>query len=55
MSTVQAAELLGVTRFHVSKMARDGRIPVAHKGHGRTGVYLFRREDIERLAAGRVA
>lgn len=55
LNTPQAAEMLGITRFYLSRLARQGTVPYAYKAQGRTGVYLFRREDIERLAAERVA
>lgn len=55
ITTQQAAELLGITVAWANKRAARGSLPVAQKLPGLTGAYLFRREEIERLAAGRAA
>ena len=55
ITTAQAAEILHYTVAWVNKQAGRGQLPVAHKLPGLTGAYLFRREDIERIAAERTA
>lgn len=55
ITTAQVAELLGVTVAWANKLAAKGALPVAHKLPGLTGAYLFRREEIERIAAQRAA
>ena len=47
ITSAQVAELRGITVAWVNKQAAAGRLPVAQKLPGRTGAYLFRREDIE--------
>ena len=51
LNTPQAAELLGISRFYLARLAKQGTIPVAYKGPGRTGAYLFHRSDLEALKA----
>lgn len=55
ITTAQAAEILRYTVAWVNKQAATGRLPVAQKLPGLTGAYLFRRDDIERIAAERIA
>jgi excisionase family DNA binding protein len=50
LSAADAARLLGVVPATVRQMERDGRLP-AQRTAG--GMRLFRREDVERLAAVR--
>ena len=47
LTALEAAQLLGISRFYVAKLAREGRIPVQHKGTGRTGAYVFSRRELE--------
>lgn len=48
---MEVAEALGVTQAHFSRLVSAGRAPiepvVSIKGKG--GMFLFRREDMERL------
>lgn len=53
LGSTEAAELLGVTRRQITRYALSGKLPVALKTKGRTGTYLFRRSDVEALAAAR--
>lgn len=49
--TVEAAELLGVKRSTLTRWVQSGRLDEAMKLPGETGARLFRRSDIDRLAA----
>lgn len=49
--SVEATELLGVGRSTLTRWVQSGRLTEARKLPGRTGVRLFHRADIERLAA----
>lgn len=46
----EAAHLLKKSRATIQRRARAGELPVAHRGPGRTGAYLFDREAVEALA-----
>lgn len=47
----QAAEILDRSLSRVHHYTEVGRLPVAFKGDGRTAAKLFRRSDVEALAA----
>lgn len=50
--TVQeAAEILGWSTTTMHRRIADGTLPVAQKLSGRTGAYIFRRSDVEEIAA----
>lgn len=49
LTTAQAAELLGKSVATVNRMVLLGRLNPAAKLPGKTGAYLYRREDIEAL------
>lgn len=49
LSSAEASALLGKTPRTVTRMAKAGILPVAHKLPGSTGALLFRRADVERL------
>lgn len=51
--TAEAARLLDLDTSTVLRMAKSGAIPHAYKIPGRTGAYIFDRQQIERLAAKR--
>lgn len=52
----EAAELLGVAEIStVMRYVRLGKLVPARKLPGRTGAYLFRRRDVEKLAQHRLA
>ncbi len=53
LSAHDAARILNVAAQSVHVMARRGELPVA--GETESGIRLFRREDVERLAAVRAA
>lgn len=52
MSTAQTAEFLDCSVRQVARLASRGDLKPAVKIEGRTGAYLFRRADVEALAAG---
>lgn len=53
--TAETAEILRVDVRTVHRMAEDGRLTPALKIPGRTGAYLFDRNDVERVANERQA
>lgn len=53
IGTVEAAELLGVERSTLTRWVQLGRIAEATKLPGSRGARLFRRSDVEALAADR--
>ena len=44
---LEAARMLGCSRYYVAKIAREGRLRSVHKNAGRTGSYLFRVADVQ--------
>lgn len=54
IGATEAAEVLGVSKDTLIRMAARGEIRPVHKLPGPNGAYLFERADVERLAAGRV-
>jgi excisionase family DNA binding protein len=58
ISSIEAAELLGVGRSTLTRWVQSGRLTEAMKLPGDTGARLFRRTDVEALrspTAGRAA
>jgi excisionase family DNA binding protein len=55
MTTSEAAEVLGVTRSTVSRMARSGALTPLRKVSGGQGLYLFAPADVRALAESRAA
>lgn len=53
IASAQAAPILGYSVAWVNKLASKGRLPVAHKMTGKTGAYLFRKEELEQFAENR--
>ena len=55
VSKRDAADILGVHLSTVNRMVSDGRLTPAQQigGAHRVAMYLFRRRDVERLAAKR--
>lgn len=53
LNTRQAAEILGESVSTVTRLANDGTLRVHVKAPGLRGAMLFRRSDVERLAAKR--
>jgi DNA-binding transcriptional MerR regulator len=51
LSTSDAGRILGVAAATVRLMQRRGDLPLAARTEG--GIYLFRRADVEQLAARR--
>ena len=43
------ADVLGVARHTVFRMVARGDLTPVYKAHGRTGLYLFDRADVEQL------
>lgn len=54
-TTQEAAAILGITSRQVTRLARNGTLPFAHKSPTRTGVYMFELDDVQRLARERAA
>jgi excisionase family DNA binding protein len=56
VGTAEAARMLGhVDKSTITRWVHDGRLEVAHRLPGKHGALLFRRADIEALAAERAA
>lgn len=53
--TGEAASLLGWSVAKVKQAALSGDLPYVQKLDGRTGAYLFDRDEIARIAAERAA
>lgn len=51
LTSPQAGLILGKSARTVQRMADAGDLPVAQKLPGPNGAFLFRREDIERIAS----
>lgn len=51
ISTTEVARLLGIDRSGVIKRVKAGDLSPVQKLPGRTGAYLFRRSDVEAVAA----
>lgn len=51
LTTREAAEILGCSVSQAHRLADLGELPIAHKVPGLRGPRLFRRTDVERLAA----
>ena len=49
VTAASAADLLGVARHTVFRMVARGDLTPAFKAEGRTGLYLFDRDDVEQL------
>lgn len=49
ISSIEAAELLGVGRSTLTRWVQSGRLTEAMKLPGDTGARLFRRSDVEAL------
>lgn len=47
-----ACRILDVNRSTLTRWVKQGRVPLAHQLPGDNGVMLFRRADIDRVAAG---
>lgn len=53
ITAAEAADLLGVDRRSVVRFIDNGDLTALDKLPGRTGAYLFNREDVERFAETR--
>ncbi|SDF98493.1 DNA binding domain-containing protein, excisionase family [Cellulosimicrobium cellulans] len=53
ITAAEAADLLGVDRRSVVRFIDNGDLTALDKLPGRTGAYLFNREDVERFAEAR--
>jgi len=51
VNTAEAAQILHLDRSAFVRRVQMGKVPVHYRAPGRTGAYLFRREDIEALAS----
>lgn len=54
VSVAEAGRILGVTTVTVQRWARDGSI-AAEKMPGKTGAYVLRRSEVERVKSERAA
>jgi len=54
-TVAEAAAALSTSRFSILRLVRSGRLVPVQKLPGRTGAYLFAREDVDALAAQRRA
>ena len=55
ITTREAAEILGTTVSTVNRWAQARDLTPAHEIEGRGGIRLYRRSDVEALAASRTA
>lgn len=55
IGTRQAADILNVDRSVLTRLVQSGRLTRAHQLPGRNGAALYRRSDVEALAAEREA
>jgi len=53
LTSVQSGEVLKRSYRTVIRLAETGELPIAQKLPGPNGAYLFRRGDVEKLAAAR--
>lgn len=51
VSSLEASEIMGMSRAAFNRRVRVGRVTPRHKVPGHTGAYLFDRAEIEGLAA----
>lgn len=49
--TTEAAQVLGVSKATIQRWAKSGRLEPVGKGEGLRGALIFRRSDVEALAA----
>ncbi|WP_368859019.1 helix-turn-helix domain-containing protein [Mycolicibacterium mageritense] len=54
VSVAEAGQILGVTTVTVQRWARDGSI-AAEKMPGKTGAYVLRRSEVERVKSERAS
>ena len=55
LTTVEVAHRLGVTKQHVARLVRSGRLNPELQAPGSTGAMFFAPEEVERLALERAA
>ena len=51
IGTAEVCRLLECNPATVGRWAASGKLPAAHKLPGKNGAFLFRRADVEKLAA----
>ena len=51
VGSLEASTILGVSHATFNRWAKSGKVPVAIKAAGKTGLRLFERADIEALAS----
>lgn len=49
VTSVEAAELLGIDRFQVIRLHHRGKLRAHMRAPGRNGALFFRRRDVERM------
>jgi len=55
IGAADAAERLGVSRAHLTRLVRRGALPTAGKMPGATGAYVFSAETVEAVRQARMA
>ena len=55
ITTPEAAAILGVHRFTVTRWALEGNLEVAYRMPGKTGAFLFEKDHIAALAKEKAA
>lgn len=53
ISTVEASEVIGVTRWHLARLVREGHITPAVRGPGPRGAFLFDPATVAEFAESR--
>lgn len=53
LASAEARQVLAVSQSAFSRLVTGGKLAPAHRLPGRRGAYLFRRIDVEELAAER--
>lgn len=49
VTTAEAVQITGRTRWNLYRLVKQGRLPVAMKFPAATGAYLFNRDDLDAL------
>jgi excisionase family DNA binding protein len=55
IGSAEVARLLRINQVTVSRWVASGDLVPAHKLPGKNGAYLFKREDVDRVAADRAS
>jgi hypothetical protein len=55
LSSAEARQILALSQSTFSRLVLKGDLKAAHRHNGPRGAYVFRRTDVEELAAKRAA